>query len=166
MNKINAKAKLYEVVKNNGRFEEGFEITAKEVLECITSKNELVRMLDDNSGFRSSFEDYLWEVFMSTESLDTTLYRIYFDMKKQEFARYEFINSSDWIPNDDLIWIIDLDGDIWDTLYYEYDALKEAIEKDGDTITHDFYEWIDEEIKGDYIENTVDLIIRRLQDEI
>ena len=138
--------------------------------KTINAKIELVELLKKNSDFRDIFENYLWEVFKTTRNLyGSNLYRIYYDLSKSTFTAYELTNSGEWIPNDDLIFIIDMDGGIWDALQYEYDAVKEYLESTGDEIAYSFDEWVEEEIKNNnsgYMDNTIDSIIRNLQDDI
>lgn len=128
------------------------------------AKKELITLLKENGGFRDIFEKYLWNCFVASEDLvGSNLYVIYYDYKKNTFTQYEFTNSSEWIPNDDLIELVRMDNGIWDVLFMEYNTIKEMIEKDGDTMAYGFGDWVEEEIKGTYIENTIDLLIEGLE---
>lgn len=45
----------------------------------------------------------------------------------------------------------------------EYNDTKEWLEEHGDEMYYTFDEWIEEEVKDDYIKNTIDLIIENLE---
>ena len=164
------KRELYQVIKGNRKVEEGDVISLEEAFGCIASKWNLIEMLKGgnkyNIDFRKSFEDYLWKKFKESEMLSNTLYCIYYDMEKQKFATYELVNSCDAISNDDLIYVTQMQGNKFENFRSEYEAIKGYLENIGDEIAYTFDEWLDEEVKSVYIENAIDLIIERLEDEI
>lgn len=164
------KRELYQVIKGNRKIDEGDAISLEEAFGCIASKWNLIEMLKGgnkyNVDFRKSFEDFLWEKFKESEMLSNTLYYIYYDMENQQFTTYELVNSCDEISNDDLIYITQMQGNKFENLRGEYETIKGYLESIGCEIAYNFDEWLDEEIKNVYIENAINLIIERLEDEI
>ena len=126
-------------------------------------KNELINLLEEYGEFRDDFENKFWKVILESENLENTFYKIYYNLEKKEFVTQECIGNEYDLLNDELIYITKIDRYFWDSLYEEYNGLKEYIEKDGDKIACNFHEWVEEETKETYIENTITLLIEDLK---
>lgn len=130
----------------------------------ISTTKEFVKSLKEDGDFRENFEKYLWEVFVDSKELTCTRYELYFNTRKQKFSTYELTNNTYLIDDDnELISIWAIDAGEWEPLYNEYNDTKEWLEEDGDEMYYTFDEWIEEEVKDDYIKNTIDLIIENLE---
>ena len=136
--------------------------------KTMSKEEELLELLKEYGDFRENFEKYLWKVFLMSENLSgSCLYQIYYNLRKQEFELPEFTDSRGWLMDvSDLVYIVSMDREPWEGLYDEYDELKEYLESCGDEIEYSFKEWVEETKKDDYIANTIDLIIERLEWEI
>lgn len=150
--------------------------------ENISTSKELAKLLKEDGDFRDNFEKYLWEVVVESVDLyGQHFYRIYYDLSEQRFRRYlfsktsfkehQYVKSNDWIPPRHLINVVDVGREIWEELCRKCDMLLVDPEYDwGDDWDDDWEEngidlvkLAEREIKSDYIEETVDLIIKRLE---
>ena len=133
------------------------------MLENVSTAKDIAKLLKENGDFRENFEKYLWEVFVDSKELTCTSYKVYFNTSKQKFSTYELTNNTYLIGDDnELIFIISIEAGEWEPLYSEYNGTKEWLEESGiESLSFD--EWIEYEVKGDYIENTIELIIENLE---
>lgn len=86
-------------------------------------------------------------------------------IKKVVVYKVDELTNNTYLIDDDneLISIWTIDAGEWEPLYSEYNDTKEWLEEDGDEMYYTFDEWIEEEVKDDYIKNTIDLIIENLE---
>lgn len=133
------------------------------MLDNISTTKELVKSLKEDGDFRDNFEKCIWEIFVDSKELTCTRYEIYFNTRKQKLSTYELTNNTYLIDDDnELIFIMSIEAGEWEPLYSEYNDTKEWLEEHGDE-SLSFDEWIEYEVKGDYIDNTIDLIIENLE---
>ena len=134
------------------------------MLDNVSTTKELLKSLKEDGDFRDNFKKSLWEVFVDSKELTCTRYEVYFNTRKQILSVYELTNNTYLIDDDnELISILTIDAGEWEPLYSEYNDTKEWLEEDGDEMYYTFDEWIEEEVKDDYIKNTIDLIIENLE---
>lgn len=134
------------------------------MLDNVSTTKELLKSLKEDGDFRDNFEKSLWEVFVDSKELTCSRYEVYFNARKQRLSVYELTNNTYLIDDDnELISILTIDAGEWEPLYSEYNDTKKWLEEDGDEMYYTFDEWIEEEVKDDYIKNTIDLIIENLE---
>ena len=122
----------------------------------IETRNELAILLEENSIFREAFERDLWNGVLKSEKVDGN-YSLCYDLSNQTFAPI----LEQFYENDkNIIHIDKVDTYFWDFMYEQYDAFKYV---EGNVL--DFHEWMNEAIKEEYIENKMDSLIKRLQNE-
>lgn len=129
------------------------------------AKIELLELLQEHGDFRDNFEKGLWEIFLDSRDLTCTYYEIYYSLSEQRFSVYEH-TGNDYYIGDDKIYITKIESEEWESLHCEYEETKKYIENTGDEIAYNFEEWVEKEIKSDYIDNIIDSLIERLQKDI
>lgn len=129
-------------------------------------KKRIVARINKYGPYRDGLEEYLWNILLNSKKLKDGRWVTYFNTYDGSFSTH-FLADGEHLPFLPYsIFIMKLDGSVWETLHSEYEERKEWFKDDEDEMNYTFDEWIEKEAKRDYLNETVDLIIGTLEPEI
>ena len=130
------------------------------------TEKEVLELINEYGHYRDVLEEYLWNEFINSKGLTRGRYVIYFNTLRGKFSTY-FLDDKVYMPcKSDLIFIMRLDGSEWESLHNKYNETKRWVEENGNETHFTFDEWIENEVKRDYINDAIDLIIETLESRI